>query len=206
MLEKILSQEKYTSFLDKYDCKIVNDKLLSSNNKEITISPLFDINKDILIDLVKQNYDRFNIDDVINDVNSHNEIKSYINDIQNAFKLTVNKYKNMTEEDIKSIPEFDRDEAIKHFTYKSNLKINENSSIVDKLEYLSLLYPAVSIVNVVTLDNKPIFDEFCWPGELVCEKHILNIIDINDFDIYEKSCYLSDNCLHLLFVHKNILY
>ena len=112
----------------------------------------------------------------------------------------------MTEEDIKSIPEFDRDEAIKYFTYKSNLKIDENSSIVDKLEYLSLLYPAVSVVSMITLDNKPIFDTFCWPSEIVCEKHILNIIDINEFDIYEKSCYLSDNYLNIRFVHKNILY
>ena len=48
MLEKILSQEKYTSFLEKYDCKIVNDKLLSSNNKEITISPLLDILQQLL--------------------------------------------------------------------------------------------------------------------------------------------------------------
>lgn len=210
---KLLSSAKYKSLFERFDCEVVDDKLIYhrrdpddilQEGQEVHIKGMFNFSntRDFTKFMIEQ-YDRFNFDDLIEQIDRIPECKEYMAGLQANYQDVVNDVRNMTDDDLKRAPGLNKEEFIKYFSSRP-ASITSNSTNEEKLDYLFAFEP-FGVIKQVTLDGKECLIGGSYPGWLIFNEQILNIFTLDDFEVDPDYCewdYDEDDVIQINFTYK----
>ena len=208
-----LDSAKYKAIFDMFSCEIIDGKLIYHVNcedaclregQEVRVKGMFNFpnTKDFKKFMIEQ-YDRFNFDYLIEQIDRIPECKEYMAGLQADFQDMVNEVRNMTDTDLELVPGLNKEEFIKYFSSRP-ASITINSTNEEKLEYLFAFEP-FGIIKQVTLDGKECLIGGSYPGWLIFNEQILNIFTLDDFEVDPDYCewdYDEDDIIRINFIYK----